>query len=122
MIPYVREGDPITAHDFNRLVDAANRSALSVSQNSGLTIHSSPEGYTLSTAIPLPFWAKITGPISSGKYPFTKQYEAAGGTWTDAPVSGEAYEVSGNTSVTSPTYVKMWQTSTGEFRFLAGTC
>jgi len=121
-VPRVKEGDVVTAEAFNRLVDAANASTLTVAQGSGLTLQSSPDGYVLGTTVMLPFYGKITGPISSGKYPFTVQIPAAGGTWQASPQTGTAWEVAGNTSVATNTYVKMWRTAAGDTRFLAGTC
>lgn len=121
-IPHVKPDDPITAAAFNRLVDIANACTLSVAQGSGLTLQSGPDGHVLGTTIMMPFYAKITGPISSGQYPFTVQFPAASGTWQASSQTGTAWEITGNTSVATNTYVKMWRSAAGDVRFLAGTC
>lgn len=121
-ITKVKEGDPITAESFNRLVDAANSCELSVAQGSGLTLASGPDGHVLGTAIMLPFYAKITGAISGGQYPFTVQFPAAGGTWTAGTQTGTAFEITGNLTVAVNSYVRMWRTTAGDYRFLKGTC
>jgi hypothetical protein len=121
-LPRVKEGDPITADLFNRLFEVAESCRLTVGQGSGLSLLAGPDGYTLSAVVSKPIWGKITGAISSGTYPFTLQFEGAAGTWTDGPLTGLAYEVSGNTAVPIDTYVKLWWTSSGDWRFLAGSC
>lgn len=121
-LPKAKGGQPIFDGDFNRLIDIANSCNLTVGQGSGLNLQSGPDGYVLSTSVAMPFWAKITGAISSGQYPFTQQYEATGGTWTAAPLTGTAFEITGNTSVAANTYVKMWRSAAGDYRFLAGSC
>ncbi len=121
-LPRVKEGDPITANLFNRLIEVAESCSLSVGQGSGLSLLAGPDGYTLSAQLSKPIWGKITGSISSGTYPFTLQFEGPSGTWTDGPMTGLAYEVSGNTSVPIDTHVELWWTSSGDWRFLAGSC
>lgn len=121
-LPRVKEGDPITPDLFNRLFEVAERCNLSVGQGSGLNLLSGPDGYALSAVISQPIWIKTTGAISSGQYPFTQQFPAAGGGWTAGSLTDTAFEANGNTSVPTNTYARAWRTVQGDWRFLAGTC
>lgn len=121
-LPRVKAGDPITADLFNRLLEVAESCRLSVGQGGSLSLLAGPDGYTLSALVSRPAWAKTTGVLADGTYPFTLQHEGPSGTWIDAPLTGVAYEISGNTSVPIGTYVRLWWSSAGDWRFLAGSC
>lgn len=122
-LPRVKPGDEITADLMNKLLEVAESCRLEVVQGGGLLMESNPEGgYTLSLAVGRFFWAKITGAISGGTYPWTEQFPAASGTWTAGTRTGVAYEENGNTSVPTNTYVRMRRTVVNDFRFSAGTC
>lgn len=117
-LPRVKPGQPITAGLFNALVEAANAQSLTVAQGSGLAI----DRGVLYATIPGPMWAKITGAISGGAYPFTQQFPAASGAWTNGPLTGNAVETTGNTSVATGTIVQVWRTPAGDWRFRASQC
>lgn len=121
-LPRVKPGDPITAADFNRLIDAADQCRLTVGQGGRLNLSATPDGYVLNAVVSEPIWGKITGPLSGGTYPFTEQFPDSGGTWTVGTLSDVAYEAEGNPSVATDTYVQLWRSASGDWRFLAGTC
>ncbi|SIN70580.1 hypothetical protein SAMN05444166_0276 [Singulisphaera sp. GP187] len=121
-LPRVKPGDPITDTDFNRLIDAANQCNLSVGQGGSLNMIADPDGYVLDAVTSEPIWGKVTGPLASGTYPFTEQFPDSGGTWTAGTLTDVAYEVEGNTSVATNTYIQLWRSASGDWRFLAGTC
>lgn len=121
-LPRVEPGQPITADAWNALIDAANQCNLTVADNSGLTLFEDEDGYVLGSAILTYYWAITTGPISGGTYPFTQQWPAASGTWTAGALSDDAYETTGNTTVPTGTYIKVWETVAGDWRFRAPTC
>ena len=121
-LPRVKEGDPITTDLFNALFEVAERCNLSVGQGGCLNLSAGPDGYALSSAISQPIWGKITSTISGGTYPFTQQFPASGGTWTAGSLTDVAYEANGNTAVATNTFVRLWRTAQGDWRFLAGTC
>lgn len=119
-LPRVADGDPITDTLWNALIDAARRCNIEVGE--GLQSTEGPDGITLSAEGDEPFYAKITGAISGGTYPWTEQFPDASGAWTAGTRTGVAYEENGNTSVPTNTYVMMEWTPVGDFRFSAGTC
>lgn len=121
-LPRVKPGDPITADLFNRLIEVAESCRLSVGQGGGLSLLSGPDGYTLTAQVSRPVWGRITGAIADGLYPFTLQHEAPAGAWIDASLTGHAYEINGNLAVPVGAYVRLWWTSSGDWRFLAGSC
>ena len=121
-LPRVKAGDAVSATDFNALIDAANSCKVSVGTGSGLVIVSGPNGDSMSTTLTSFLWAKTTGAISGGTYPFTQQIPATGGTWTDGTFTGTAYEVNGNTSVTTGTKIKLWRSAAGNWLFNASAC
>lgn len=121
-IERAKVGDVLTDELLNALIDVANSCDFTVGQNSGLHMIEDQGGRTLTSDIPSFIWGKTTGAISGGTYPFTQQFPDSGGTWTAGPLSDVAYEVNGNTSVTSGTYVKLFLTDDGTWRFWASTC
>jgi hypothetical protein len=121
-LPRVKPGDPITADLVNALIDAARASQLSVGPDSGLVLTEGPEGPVLAAERLGFLWGKLTGGISGGTYPFTQQREDAGGTWVDGPITGAAYETTGNTALTAGTLVQLWRTAAGDWRFQASAC
>jgi hypothetical protein len=121
-LPRVKPGEVVAAELFNALIDAANGCGITVGPGSGLVLSSNQQGSVLSTAIPMFYWAKTTGPISGGKYPFTQQRPATGGTWTAGSLTGNAYEVNGNTNVATGTYIKIWRAPSGVWLFNASAC
>ncbi len=121
-LPRVQEGDIVSIEDFNALIDAANGCGVTVGPGSGLIMTSGPDGGVLGTALASFLWAKTTGAISGGKYPFTQQMPMAAGTWAAGPVTGNAYEVHGNPSVASGTYIKVWRAASGAWLFNASAC
>lgn len=117
-LPRVKPGEKITAGLMNALIEAANAQALTVAQGGGLAL----DRGVLYATIRQPIWVKLTGSISGGTYPFTQQFPDTGGTWTDGPLTGTAYEVTGNTSLTSGTYGHAWKQADGSWRFKASAC
>jgi hypothetical protein len=122
-LPRVKPDDPITADLMNLLLAVAESCRLEVVQGGGLLMEENPQGgYTLGLAVGRFFWAKITGAISGGTYPWTEQFPDASGAWTAGTRTGVAYEENGNTSVAANTYVRMRRTIVDDYRFQAGTC
>jgi hypothetical protein len=119
-LPRVEEGDPVTDTLWNALIDAARR--CNVEPGPGLHMDENPDGVVLSALVVREFYAKITGAISGGTYPWTEQFPAASGTWTAGTRTGVAYERNGNTTVPSNTYVTMKWTVAGFYEFVAGSC
>jgi hypothetical protein len=119
-LPRVEPDDPITDGFLNALIEAAGRCRLEV--GSGLQAAEGPTGTVLSTVVSRPFYAKITGALSGGTYPFTEQFTAAGGTWTAGNLTGVAYEQNSYASVPTNTYVIMRWVAAGYYQFAAGSC
>lgn len=121
-LPRVQVGDVISVDLFNALIDAANRARLRVAQSCGILLNDHPDGYTLSTSIPSFLWAKTTGAISGGQYPWVLLLPDTSGAWTVTSITGTAYEANGNTSVASGTYIQLYKLSSGIWEFRASLC
>lgn len=118
----LKVGDEITEGWLNELIALANSCNLSVGTGGSLKLLSGPDGYTISADFAEPIWGEITGPISSGTYPFKEIFPDTAGTWVDGTVTGVAYESDGNTSVATGKRVRLIWTAEGDYRFRAGAC
>lgn len=120
-LPRVLPGDKVCVDDINALFEAAEASELSVGP--GLLLTDNPQGgKTLSVSEERTFDAKITGPLSSGTYPWLEVFPASGGTWANGSRTGVAYEENSFTGVATGTVVKMWRTVVNDYRFRASAC
>jgi hypothetical protein len=76
----------------------------------------------LSALVRRPIPARITGPLSSGTFPWIEVNDAAGGTFTDGSRTGVAYERNGQTSDLTNLIVDIIPTSVGTYLFDSGEC
>lgn len=121
-LKHVKEGEPIKASLFNKLIDLANSCVIDIGQGGAIVATSGPDGYLLDAVLSEPIWVKITSVASGSSYNFVEQIEAAGGTWTDGTLTDVLWEVNGNTSVATGKRLLAWRTAQGEFVANAGTC
>lgn len=118
----LKVGEEITEGWLNDLIALANSCNLSVGTGGNLTMISGPDGYTIDADFSEPIWGRITGPISSGAYPFTQIFPDTAGAWIDGTLTGVAIEADSNTSVATGKRVRLYWTAQGDWRFRAGTC
>jgi hypothetical protein len=121
-LKHVKEGEPIKASLFNKLIDLANSCVIDIGQGGAIVATIGPDGYMLDAVLSEPIWGQTTGAISSGTYPFKEVFPDASGAWVDGTLTDVAYEADGNTSVATGKRALFWRTAQGDWRFRAGTC
>lgn len=105
MPPEYRRGQRLRHEDLNAILDGSGRATRAAGS---VRLDDGPGGRLIHPSGPRAFWAKITGPAASGRYPF---HEVCGSTLERCgPDQADALEVAGLT-VDVGTIVRMYSTA-----------